>query len=196
MRRIVFVICLLCMTIASGHAQERTITLPEKPIRGKYVDYSLKDSGWWIAAQITGGLATTNDNIHAGIMQVDIINGYRFSEFLKVGIGFSPRYYFAQNSFPLRENRMIFGVYSVPIYADVRGNIISQEDTMFAPYWNADFGYTIHEGIFFSPGVGIKIGTVRNNVLFGINYSIQVHNVDEAKGGILHIFSIRLGYEF
>lgn len=195
MRRIVCAICYLCISIVSGYAQDQTITLPEKPARGKYVDYSLKDSGWWIAAQITGGLATTNDNIHAGLIQVDIINGYRFSEFLKVGIGFSPRYYFSHNSFPLRDKRMIFGVYSLPIYADIRGNFISQEDTMFAPYWNADLGYSIHEGLFFSPGVGLKIGSIRHNVLFGVNYTIQGHNVNEVKG-IIHIFSIRLGYEF
>lgn len=176
-------------------AQQREITLPEVPNRGKYVDYSVKQKGWWCAAQLSGALATTGDNLYAGVFQLDFVNGYRFSEYFKVGVGFSPRIYAAGNDFPLDDNKLLFGIYSLPVYVDFRGNFISQEDTMFAPYWNIDLGYAINEGLYFSPCVGLKFCGIRHNFLVGINYTLQGHNAGDFNKPI-NLIGIRVGYEF
>lgn len=195
MKRFLIIAISLVISLVSVYSQERNIILPEKPTRAKFIDYSVKNTGWWIAAQLSGALATTSNNSKAGAYQVDIINGYRFSEFLKVGIGFSPRIYSSSVEFPRSDGKMIFGVYSLPIYADVRGNIISQEDRMFSFYWSADMGYTVNEGLFFSPGVGLRLGGIRHDMLLGLFYSLQEHRA-EAYKGVLHMFGVRIGYEF
>lgn len=194
MRRIVIVILLTFTSIVSSFSQNRTITLPDRPKRGQYVDYSIKDSGWWCAAQLNGGVASTTDAHYSAVYQVDFVNGYRFSEFLKVGIGVSPRLYGGGNGFPLREDGRSI-VYSLPIYVDLRGNIISQADTMFAPYWNVDLGYSINEGIYLSPCVGMKFGGIRHNFIVGISYGLQGHKT-ESYNKPIHLLGLKAGYEF
>lgn len=195
MRRTICCLCLLFLTIHSGFAQERSITLPEKPTRARYVDYSNKNTGWWCSAQFYGGIATTDRDIHNGYYQVEFVNGYRFSEFFKVGIGIAPRFYSSDEQFPLRNDKLLFGIYSLPIFAEVRGNLISQEDRMFAPYWRLDAGFAVNEGAFLSPGIGIKYGGRRHNVLLGLNYTLQGHKAGVFNKAV-HLFGIHIGYEF
>lgn len=163
-------IVMLCFSVCI-FAQERQIKLPEKPNRSKYVDYSIKDDGFWCAIQIGTGYGDT-----AMVYQLDIMAGYRFSEFLKVGLGASPR----------------IGLKSVPVYLDVRGNFIPQIDRMYSFYWNLDLGYAIKDGIYLSPGVGMKFGGVRHNFLVGLNYTLQGFETANTK----HFAGIRIGYEF
>lgn len=195
MRRLVCIVILCLGVEVLSLAQQKDIILPEVPDRAHYVDYSVKRSGWWCAAQLSGAFATTEDDMYARVFQFDFINGYRFSEFLKVGLGISPRIYASGNDFPLDDDKLLFGIYSLPVYADIRGNFVSQEDTMFAPYWNVDFGYAINEGVYLSPGVGLKYGGIRHNLLIGINYTLQGHSAGEFNKPI-HLLGIRLGYEF
>ncbi len=174
MKKFVIIATLLFGFVAAGLAQHnQNITLPERPKRAKYVDYSVKQTGWWCAAQLGGGYSTTTN---AFFGQFDFVNGYRFSEFLKVGVGVSPR----------------LGLKTIPIYAEVRGNIISQEDTMFAFYWNGDVGYAINGGFYASPGVGMKFGGIRHNFLIGVHYTFE----GQKEGSPLHMVGLRIGYEF
>lgn len=171
------IIAALMMGFAAGaFAQNQGITLPEKPKRAKYVDYSTKQTGWWCAAQLGGGYATTTGRFFG---QFDFVNGYRFSEFLKVGVGISPR----------------VGLNTIPIYAQVRGNFISQEDTMFAFFWNADLGYAINGGVYASPSVGMRYGGIRHNVLISLYYALEGQK-PEVSDQLLHIVGLRIGYEF
>lgn len=175
MKRLLIIVTLLLGIMAMGLAQHNTVTLPERPKRAKYVDYSVKQTGWWCTAQLGAGYAT-NGHIFG---QFDFVNGYRFSEFLKVGIGISPR----------------IGLNTIPIYAQARGNFISQEDTMFAFFWNADLGYAINGGIYASPSVGIKFGGIRHNFLLSIYYALEGQK-NEVVETPLHLVGLRLGYEF
>ncbi len=180
---------LLLMGIVSVSSAQ--IRLPEKPKRAGHIDYSIKESGYWIAAQANADFATNGKN-HSAAFQFDLIQGYRFSEFLKVGIGVSPRFYTnAVSDFCGKNGRP----FSVPIYADVRGNITPQADAMFAFCWSADLGYAINEGIYVSPGIGMRFGDIRHNFLAGISYAFQQHNV-ASKNSFIHIIGLRLGYEF
>jgi len=194
-KKIIYFGAFLLAGISAFAQQHRDITLPEEPIRAKYVDYTNNQAGWWCAVQANGGIAATNEAAYSIIAQLDIINGYRFSEFFKIGIGFSPRFYFPQPGFPVTDTPRILNVYSVPVYLDVRGNFISQEDRAFAPYWNIDVGYAYGEGLFLSPCVGMRFGGIRNNFIVGISYTVQDHYGGDFRG-LLHIFGLRVGYEF
>ena len=173
MKKLLIITAIMLGFVALGLAQNNNVTLPEKPKRAKYVDYSIKQTGWWCAAQIGGGYSTTSNRFFG---QFDFVNGYRFSEFLKVGVGVSPRY----------------GLKTIPIYAEVRGNFISQEDTMFAFYWTGDLGYSINGGFYASPGVGMKFGGIRHNFLVGIHYAFEMQKKDSP----LHLVGLKIGYEF
>ena len=176
MKRILIIATLLLNIMTMGLAQHNNVSLPEKPKRAKHVDYSVKQTGWWCAAQIGGGYATNTSKFFC---QFDFVNGYRFSEFLKVGIGISPR----------------IGLSTIPIYAQARGNFISQEDTMFAFFWNADLGYAINGGIYVSPSIGMKFGGIRHNFLFSINYALEGQKL-EVSDKPQHLVGLRIGYEF
>lgn len=171
------IIAALMMGLAAGmFAQNQNITLPDKPKRAKYVDYSTKQTGWWCAAQIGGGYATNTGKFFG---QFDFVNGYRFSEFMKVGVGISPR----------------VGMNTIPIYAQARGNFISQEDTMFAFFWNTDLGYAINGGFYASPGVGMKFGGIRHDFLLSIYYALEGQKL-EVSDELQHLVGLRIGYEF
>lgn len=165
---------LFCMAATASAQHNQNITMPEKPQRAKYVDYSVLRTGYWVAAQ--AGAFYGSQNTFVG--QFDLTMGYRFSEFLKVGVGVAPR----------------IGLPSIPVYADVRGNFISQEDTMFALCWSADIGYAFNQGgIYVSPGIGARFGGLRHNLLIGINYILQGQ---PSPADALHLVGLRIGYEF
>lgn len=170
MRKYIFIAVLLGISLCS-YGQDKNVILPEKPNRSNYVDYSTKESGFWCAAQIGAGFGDT-----AFLAQLDIIGGYRFSEFLRIGIGVSPR----------------MGLKSIPLYFDARGNIISQMDRMYSFYWNAEIGYAIDDGIYLSPGLGMRFGGIRHNFLVSVNYTMQGFK----DVGVKHFAGVRIGYEF
>lgn len=170
MRKYIFIAVLLGISLCS-YGQDKNVILPEKPNRSNYVDYSTKENGFWCAAQIGAGFGDT-----AFLAQLDIIGGYRFSEFLRIGIGVSPR----------------MGLKSIPLYFDARGNIISQMDRMYSFYWNAEIGYAIDDGIYLSPGLGMRFGGIRHNFLVSVNYTMQGFK----DVGVKHFAGVRIGYEF
>ncbi len=186
-KHIIIIVAFICI-VSNVTAQ---ITLPELPKRAKSVDYSMKETGYWIAAEFSGAFAT-NSHHQSAVLQLGIINGYRFSEFLKIGIGVTPRYYF--NAIPdfCGKNGKPF---SLPIYLDIRGNITPQADAMFAFCWSTDLGYSINEGIYASPCIGIRAGGIRHNFLANLYYTFQGHNVINSTEPI-HLIGLRLGYEF
>jgi len=169
-KNIIFLAVVLGVAVGT-YAQDRQVTLPERPNRSKYTDYSTKDDGFWCAIQLGANYGDTGF-----VAQLDAIAGYRFSEFLKVGVGVSPR----------------IGLKSVPVYFDARGNIIPQIDRMYSFYWNFDLGYAIKDGIYLSPGLGIMFGGIRHNFLIGLNYTLQGFENVQPK----HFGGVRIGYEF
>ena len=170
MKKLIATTLILCFSIVAI-AQEKNVTLPERPNRSKYSDYSTKDAGWWCAIQIGISYGDT-----AILGQLDIVTGYRLSEFLKIGIGVSPR----------------VGLKSIPVYIDVRGNIIPQVDRMHSFFWKVDVGYALNDGIYLSPGLGMQLGGIRHNFLVGANYTLQGFKEVSPK----HFAGIYIGYEF
>ena len=84
-----FALMLLPATLM-GQAKHSGYTLPDEPKRAKYIDFPSLDQGLWFAAQATGAMAF-GKSASFPIAQVDLIGGYRFNEFIKLGLGISPR---------------------------------------------------------------------------------------------------------
>ena len=177
MKKLILAIGLLLMLIpAAAQKQHTDYTLPDTPKRAKYIDYPSLDKGLWFAVQLTPSYFF-REGVAAG---ADLVAGYRFGEFIKLGAGISPA--------------MLNKSFLMPIYLDVRGNIISQESRMVVPYWNVDLGYTVgsvYNGFYASPTAGIRVGMPRNDFIAGLTYIAQF-----VPGTVLHGVGIRLGFEF
>lgn len=183
----------LALAVISASAQQRHsgYTLPDTPKRAAYTDYSSLDRGFWCAVQLTPAITSDRVGRCKGLAQADVVAGYRFNEFFRVGLGISPGINAGTRIFP-KDGGGPYPIYSMPIYADVRGNIISQESRMAVPYWSVDAGYTINDGIYLSPTMGVRFGSVRNNLLVGLTYIFQrVGSVNSYNAA-----GLRLGFEF
>ena len=179
MKKLILAISLSLMMVPALAQNHTDYQLPQEPKRARYVDYPSLNTGLWFAVQATPAFGLGR----AGGLwaSADLIAGYRTGEFFKVGVGVSPRY----------DGIAGFGL---PVYLDLRGNIISQESRMTVPYWNLDAGWTFFEnGVYASPTVGVRVGMPRNNFIAGLTYIFQHATVPS---GIFHAVGVRIGYEF
>lgn len=178
--------------VASGSS----LAMPQDPDRKPYVDFSSQHKGWWCAAELNSGAMFLPEV--AGMEEVAFVNGYRFSEYIRIGVGVAARLTYVMPS--QFENVSV----AVPVYFDARGNFISQYSRNYSPYWQVDLGYAFDasnpadaanlSGFFFSPTLGMKIGGWRHNFLVGISYVGQMFNAGGAK--LANAVCLRLSYEF
>lgn len=195
---------LLVLTTGQIIAQNN-IRLPERPNRPRYVDHSENEDGFWCAVEANGGSSILfKDGVKdAQKVGLSFQFGYMFNEFLKVGVGLGGNYYCTNNN----ELRSTSIEWTMPLYLDFRGNMLSQEVRNFVPYWSIDVGGAIRDGFFFSPTIGMKFGEKRDSWLLGLSYSIQqIKNwTDDNKKFSPHgmttpetasFVSIKVGYEF
>ena len=157
------------------------------------------DKGFWCAASISPAAAFASNGSRATFAQADIVLGYRFSEFFKIGVGVGPRYVIPVNAnttmmFPKGQ----FNTIDLPAYLDLRGSLKSQESSKVVPYWSVDAGYGIGQGLYASPTIGIRIGQPRGSFLVGLSYIFQHYDYSKAQmeNQIAHVAGLRLGYEF
>ncbi len=183
MKKLITVIGLVLMLFPSFAQNHKDYTLPSEPKRSRYIDFPSQDRGLWFAVQATPAI----NSIDSFSAQVDLIAGYRTGEWLRIGAGISPKYSSGKNAMVL------------PVYLDLRGNLISQESRMAVPYWSFDAGYTFggnyaYRGLYLSPTVGVRVGMPRNNFIAGITYIMQ----HIGPGSFLpsHGVGLRVGYEF
>lgn len=189
---------LLIMSLASillcgtADAQQRDIRLPEKPKTTNYRDYTQETAGFWCSVEIDAGSSVIFEKKNVLAAGFSYTAGYRFSEYLKVGAGIGARYYITNNdcyrSTPIR--------WTMPIYANVRGNIISQDNRSVVPYWSFNIGGAVRDGFLVSPTIGIRVGEQRNAFIVGVSYGYnEIKGYENGKKGINFVL-IRLGYEF
>jgi len=177
MKKLVVILSLV-LTVLPAMAQNHTdYTLPDKPHRGKYVDFPSQYSGFWFAVQASGA-----SYFNTGLgCQADLILGYRAGEFFRFGPGVSPG--------------ICGGAFSLPVYLDLRGNLISQESRMAVPYWSLDAGWNFAESfkcIYASPTVGVRVGMPRNDFIAGLSYIFQM----VPGWSPTHAVGLRIGFEF
>ena len=180
---------LLCMT---AYAQENQVTrLPEKPNRTAYKDYTQSQGGYWFSVEGFGGTMADPNEKNIQYIGADFVNGYRFSEFLRAGVGVGMKYYFGSDK--VRTSSVSWGF---PLYIDLRGNIISQNDREAVPFWSVETGTEIRSGFFFSPLIGLKIGEQRSSFTVGISYTYFKMDTWAKDGDSRNMVSLKVGYEF
>lgn len=176
MRRLILILSLALMMLPAMAQEHTGYKLPDAPKRAKYIDFPSLDKGLWFAVQ-----ATPAAFLNAGLSgRADLILGYRAGEFFRFGPGISPG--------------LVNGSFNLPVYLDIRGNLISQESRMAVPYWSIDAGYTFGQevkGLYASPTVGVRVGMPRNDFIAGLTYILQL-----VPGSALHAVGLRIGYEF
>ncbi len=124
-------------------------------------DYNDAASGFWCAVDLMGGYTFHGDaagNENAVPVEFDAVAGYRFNEYLKVGLGLGARYYI--NSDHLRYRSM---EWSMPLFLNLRGNFISSELRRVTPFWSMDAGVAFGDGAMVRPTIGLRFGDFRRS---------------------------------
>lgn len=190
MKKIILFILML-LAIMSAEAQYRDVKLPDKAQQKGYKDYNGTDNGFWCSIEADGGSSVM---IHSPNMQyagLSFTGGYRFSEYVRVGVGFGGRVYV--NNADVRDTDNRFGI---PVFANVRGNFISAYDRDGVPFWSLNVGGITNEGFFASPTVGYSFGGLRNNFQIGLSYTITSFRNSSKIDMVYSYFGLKLGYEF
>lgn len=127
MRKTIIAILLL----AIGLVAQAQIRMPNDPKAPRYHDYSEKTSGFWCAVE--GGMGTTIETGHRNmqIANATFTAGYRLSEWIRAGVGIGTGYYVANTDLRGSAKKV-----NIPIFANARGNIISQYSRGAVPYWS------------------------------------------------------------
>ncbi|MEG1729215.1 MAG: hypothetical protein RR280_06710 [Bacteroidaceae bacterium] len=178
-------------TLGTIIAQERNITLPEMPNKSGYSDYLDVDNGYWCSIEVSGGATVQFKRRNMSFGGIAVINGYRINEFIRAGIGFGTKYYI--NNKDVRHSSI---PWTFPLYVDLRGNFISQDNRTLVPYWSFDIGAEIRDGFFCSPTLGLRIGEKRSSFLVGVSYSYNEMKTLRHKNKGRSLLLLKIGYEF
>ena len=167
------------------------IKLPEKPKTSNHKDYRQEVAGFWSSAELDLGSSVMFKKKNLQNIGISYTGGFRFNEFLKVGVGVGVKYYYNNNEVRHSDIKWTF-----PIYANVRGNIISQNNRSCVPYWGIKLGTVIRDGFFFSPTLGVRLGEHRDSWLLNISYSYNKLEVLPDVNTDCNFLLLGVGYEF
>ncbi len=171
---------------------ENDIIMPNSPkTNNSEVNIAELDKGYWCSIEAGGGCTTMQGMKNVAMTEFTFTNGYRFSQYLKLGIGFGGLWYI-NNSNVRKDNRSL----AMPIFCNIRGNILSDNTRMTVPYWSLNIGSTIGDAFFMTPTIGIKIGEKRSAWLVGIGYSLRDLQITNGQYKSYHSAFLRVGYEY
>lgn len=188
MKRFV-VLTIALAALAHAYAQDREIKMPEDPVARTNIAEA--DKGYWCAIEVGGGSTAMENMKNVALAGVAFSNGYRFCQYLKVGVGIGVLYYPNSGNVRNTSNHL-----SMPLFVNAHGNILSDRIRHVVPFWTVNVGTSLPDGFFLTPGVGLRIGEKRSAFLIGANYTLRhlksyPGNADNYSGAML-----KLGYEF
>lgn len=154
-------------------------------------DYTTNDTGFWGAVQGFGASTLFIDARCTQLAELDLVGGYRFSQYLKVGLGLGARYYF--NNTRLRDSSI---EWAMPLFATVRGNFIHEGYRNVVPYYSIDVGGAVRDGFMWRPAVGIRVGQPRNAFTLALTYMGQNLTYKDGKDKYVSALGLTVGYEF
>lgn len=189
--RKIFLIMLTALITMPAFAQHRDVKMPEKPKQEGYRDYTSQQEGFWYSFETEGGSTIMEHRKNMQFADVTFTGGYRFNEYLRVGVGFGGRMYV--NNSDTRDKDSKFGV---PVFGNVRGNFISAQERDGVPFWSVRAGGIVGEGVYFSPSVGYSFGGIRNNFQVSLAYTLTKPKDYTGDKRFYSSFGLRLGYEF
>ena len=188
--RLLAILVLGAMAIPS-FAQYREVRTLQQPKETNYRDYTSQEQGFWYAVEAEGGSSIMEHKTNMQYVNLTFTGGYRINEYLRVGAGFGGRMYV--NNASVRNSNSKFGI---PIFANVRGNIISAKDRDGVPFWSVNVGGITNDGAFFSPTIGYSFGGLRNNFQVGVSYTLSNLKDNTGVRQNYSYFGLKLGYEF
>ena len=172
-------------------AQYREVRTLQQPKETNYRDYTSQEQGFWYAVEAEGGSSIMVHKTNMQYVNLTFTGGYRINEYLRVGAGFGGRMYV--NNASVRNSNSKFGI---PIFANIRGNIISAKDRDGVPFWSVNVGGITNDGAFFSPTIGYSFGGLRNNFQVGVSYTLSNLKDNTGVRQNYSYFGLKLGYEF
>lgn len=182
----------LVMAVVMVDAQDRQIRMPAVPKQEKYTEFTLKNKGYWCSVEF--GVASSA-KFHETCMwtsTLSFVNGYRFNDYLRLGVGIGAGYYFANNDVA-RDTDI---KWTMPIFVNARGNFMSQEVREIVPFWSVDIGGAVRDGFLFTPSVGCRIGERRSAFLVSLGYSYRGIDAKRGLGNSRSFILLKIGYEF
>lgn len=185
--------------------EKRQVVMPTEQdqgtIKAEHREYSKLSQGFWFSVEGAGGYSLNlSDNVdNAAMAEVALYGGYRFNEYVRVGIGLGARYYFSSGNLRNRSHN-----WGIPVMFNVRGNFIPQDYRTVIPYYSLDLGCSVTDGFMFRPTIGVRFGERRSAFLLGLSYMMQnmqgwEMGMDEKKMDKTRSVSfllLKLGYEF
>lgn len=173
-----------------SYNQEEIATAPTISKSHGFRDYNYYDRGFWASAEVEGGYLLSRQN-NGGMAELHFVGGYRFCEHLKVGAGFGARYYINNKVMRAKDYS-----WSFPVFANVRGNIIPELNRTVVPFYSAELGAAINDGIYFRPSIGIRIGEPRGAFVLAISYTAQQMKTEPEHKQTASFIGIKAGWEF
>lgn len=171
---------------------ERGVSSSERNrTKSEFIEYRQQFTGYWSSVEVDLGNMISLSGKNMQHAELNWINGYRFGEFLKLGVGFGVRYYVNNH-----EQRSSSIRWAFPIFADIRGNFIPQTSRNFVPYWSFDIGGVVRDGFMMSPTLGLRIGEKRSCMLVGLSYIGQTMKRYDGERRFENGISLKIGYEF
>lgn len=185
-----FLFLILFMLTLPMYAQYREVNLPQKPEHLNYKDVIAEDKGFWCASETEGGSSIMETKTNMQFINLSFTGGYRFNEFLRIGVGLGGRMYV--NNAYVRNTDSKFGI---PIFANLRGNFISAYDRDGVPFWSINLGGITREGLFLNPAIGYSFGGTRNTFFIGLSYTLTRFKDFTKSQQNYSYFGLKLGYE-
>lgn len=177
-------------------AQENQVRrMPEIHSETVQKEYSRATSGFWFSADVEGGYSCRLTHPNIGYSELDVAGGYRYSEYLRIGLGLGARYYSNNDSF----RRFQRTDWAFPIFVTIRGNFIPTQYRSVVPYYDVDLGTTVRDGFMIRPTVGLRIGQARSAFLVALSYVGQFTDaIDYGRIPVdyMPFIALKLGYEF
>lgn len=204
-RFFILLICIIC-SVYLAYAQDTYLAseniAKDKNKSADDTPWHQRDKGWWCAVEAHAGSVWYKPKTYEGMVGFTVVNGYRFSQFAKlgIGIGFNGVLYDYKytSQFPYK---LMTG--SLRLILNARGNIIRQDSRRCVPFWNADVGCDVfHELFFFDAGVGVRVGLAKKNFnrhAFVLSANYIGRMVDEhynVESNFSNGIMFKVGYEF
>lgn len=191
MRRIVVGISLVCMGFVALLAQSRQIIMPEESQEKGFANLAEQNQGYWCGIDAEFGSTLMENKKNVVSVGVNFTNGYRFNEYLKVGIGLGVLYYVNSDNVRARESHL-----AMPLFVNLHGNMVTEEIRRTVPYWSVNVGTAMPDGFFFNPQVGLRIGEKRSAFCIGIGYVLRKFDSLSQNTSSYSGASLKIGYEF
>lgn len=191
MKRLPMLFCLV-ISVAMANAQDRQIKMPKVPKKEKYTEFTLKDKGYWCSVELCVAPSVRFHETCMWTSTLSFVNGYRFSDYLRLGVGIGANYYFANNDVA-RDTDI---KWTMPIFVNARGNFMSQEVKEIVPFWSIDIGGAMRDGFLFNPSIGCRIGERRSAFLASIGYSYRGIDAKKRLSNNRSFIVLKIGYEF